>query len=146
MKFLAVVAAGFGLWMAGSVDAREYLPVEFPADASGFTSFVMPSKNIECIYTPAGGSKVHKSADGAAELSCDRLQPIYLRFTLTAIGPAVKLIKVDDQSCCGTANKFDYGKSWHAGPFTCESGDTALSCYRNDGHGFEISRTIEKAY
>lgn len=46
--------------------------ITFPPSPNGFTSFSMPSGNVECIFTPAGGSNVYKPADGGPELSCDR--------------------------------------------------------------------------
>ena len=112
---------------------------EFAPSANGYISFSMPSGNVECIYTPAGGSKVYKPLDGGPELSCDRAAPEYARMTMTP--RRVERVKnPGDQSCCGVDNPLAYGMSWSVGPFTCESAESGLTCRRNDGHGFQLSR------
>ncbi len=116
------------------------------ADAQGTSaSFTMPSKNIECIYTPAGGSGVYKPADGGPELSCDRAEPAYVRITLGRSGPARRYDNVGDRSCCGVENPVAYGTSWSQGPFVCQSAQTGLTCTR-DSHGFSISRETISIY
>jgi hypothetical protein len=111
----------------------------FSPDAGGQVTFVMPSHNVECTYTPAGGTPVYKPSDGGPELSCDRREPRYLRIVLTP-----KSIKrfddVGDQGCCGTKNPFPYGMRWSRGPFVCESLETGLTCRNSDGRGFAVSR------
>src|SRR5579862_4910497 len=120
--------------------------VAFAPDPSGAVTFVMPSGNIACIFTPAGGSSVYVPADGGPELSCDRAAPSYLRFTLAASGPATVVSNVGDPSCCGGSNTFAYGLTWWAAPFSCTSSSTGLSCRRADGHGFFISKAKVQAY
>jgi hypothetical protein len=113
--------------------------VDFPADSGGQITFVMPSHNVQCIYTPQGGSPTYKPFDGGPELSCDRLEPKYVRVVITP--KSVKRFDdVGDQGCCGTENPFRYGGRWSKGPFTCESGEAGLTCKRNDGRGFVMSR------
>lgn len=133
----------YALTMAGcafllSVPAHAQF-VTFPPGANGQVTFVMPSNNVECTFTPAGGTPVYKPADGGPELSCDRREPKYVRVALTP-----KSIKrfdnVGDQGCCGTTNPFPYGTRWSRGPFTCESLETGLVCRNADGRGFSISR------
>ena len=118
----------------------------FPAGANGGIGFLMPSNNIECNYTPDGGSANYQSADGGPELSCDRLAPTYLRFTLEDKGPAYILKDVGDQFCCGGTNVFAYGTRWQEGPFSCESSSSGLNCERKDGHGFFISKARTRVY
>jgi hypothetical protein len=113
--------------------------VDFAPSPNGFISFSMPSGNIECIYTPPGGSKVYNPLDGGPELSCDRAAPQYARITMTP--RRVERVKnPGDQSCCGVDNPLAHGMSWSAGPFTCQSAKTGLTCRRSDGHGFQLSR------
>ena len=114
-------------------------PMTFPSD-NGQETFVTPSNNIGCIYTPAGGVDVYVPSDGGPELSCDRVEPEYLRFTLGATGAATKLGDVGDPSCCGSENKLGYGQIWRADPFTCISMEAGLACTRDDGHGFFVSK------
>ncbi|MCV9998508.1 hypothetical protein OE766_09635 [Pararhizobium sp. YC-54] len=103
-------------------------------------AFVLPSGNIGCIYTPEGGTKVYQPADGGPELSCDRIEPRYVRATLPRKGDATLVKDVGDQSCCPAGPVLDYGQTWTAGPFSCLSTRTGLSCERNDGHSFFLSR------
>lgn len=102
--------------------------------------FVLPSGNIGCIYTPEGGTDVYQPADGGPELACDRVEPRYVRATLSRKGAARLAHDVGDPSCCSAGAVLDYGQAWSAGPFSCLSTRTGLSCERNDGHSFFLSR------
>ncbi|MCR6501249.1 hypothetical protein MUO32_19630 [Shinella sp. CPCC 101442] len=108
-------------------------------------TFVMPSGNIGCIYIPEGGTAVYQPVDGGPELSCDRIEPKYVRATLGRSGKAVVLSNVGDQGCCGGDRTVDYGETWSAGPFTCYSERTGLTCERSDGHSFLLSRARIRA-
>jgi hypothetical protein len=112
---------------------------DFAAGAGGQIIFVMPSHNVECTYTPQGGTATYKPFDGGPELSCDRRDPKYVRVVLTP-----KTLKrfddVGDQGCCGIDNPLSYGSRWTKGPFACESAEIGLTCKRGDGRGFVISR------
>ena len=44
----------------------------------GEYNFTMPSNNVECTYTPDGGTATYATADGLAELQCDRAEPSYV--------------------------------------------------------------------
>ena len=122
-------------------------PVEkVPTRSFGLAErFVMPSGNIGCTYIPEGGTEMYQPADGGPELSCDRIEPKYLRATLGRSGKAVVRTNVGDQGCCGAENTVDYGQTWSAGPFTCYSERTGLTCERNDGHSFLLSRARVRA-
>lgn len=102
--------------------------------------FVLPSGNIGCIYTPEGGTEAYQPADSGPELSCDRVEPRYVRATLSRSGAAVLINNVGDRGCCSAGTVLDYGQTWTAGPFSCLSTRTGLSCERNDGHSFFLSR------
>ncbi|MDF8355791.1 MULTISPECIES: hypothetical protein [Ensifer] len=102
--------------------------------------FAMPSGNIGCIYTPAGGTSVYQPADGGPELACDIVAPRYVRATLGRAGAATLNHAVGDPSCCSTGTVLDYGQSWSRRPFSCVSERTGLSCRRDDGHSFLLSR------
>lgn len=112
-----------------------------PAVGNGIREeFVLPSGNIGCTYTPAGGTEVYRPADGGPELFCDRIEPQYVRIVLGRSGRAILLRDVGDQGCCVASPVLDYGSVWRAGPFTCRSQRTGLSCERNDGHSLFLSR------
>jgi hypothetical protein len=114
--------------------------VTFQPDGNGQISFVMPSHNVECTYTPAGGTPVYKPFEGGPELSCDRRDPKYVRIVLTPKS-LKRFDDVGDQGCCGTSNPLPYGMRWSRGPFTCESLETGLTCRTSDGRGFTVSRS-----
>ncbi len=106
----------------------------------GQVGFLTPSSNIECIYTQQGGGGTYEPEDGGPELQCDRSEPAYLRFVLGKAGAAKKISDVGDASCCGGENVLDYGALWSLDPFTCVSSTKGLTCIRDDGHGFFISK------
>jgi hypothetical protein len=125
--------------LAASSSAQAPQTVEFRPEASGQINFVMPSQNIGCVYTPAGGTPLYKPFDGGPELSCDRIEPQYVRVVLTP-SSLRRFDNVADGGCCGVENVFAYGSRWSNGPFTCESATSGLTCLRADGRGFVISR------
>lgn len=129
---------------AGPVRAQN-AAATFPPSPSGYTTFSMPSGNVECVFTPAGGSKVYKPLDGGPELSCDRRDPAYVHLTMTP-----KRVEIDnnpgERGCCGVDNPFAYGATWSLGGFTCVSAQSGLVCKREDGRGFSISRAEVKKF
>jgi hypothetical protein len=125
--------------LSTAAHAQAPTTVNFPADKNGQITFVMPSQNVECTYTPAGGTPIYKPFDGGPELSCDRRDPTYVRLIMTPKS-VKKIDDVGDQGCCGASNVFAYGKRWTMGPFTCDSAATGLTCKRTDGRGFTASR------
>ncbi|MFB2553428.1 DUF6636 domain-containing protein [Ensifer soli] len=102
--------------------------------------FVLPSGNIGCVYTPAGGTDVYRPADGGPELACDRIEPVYVRAILSSTGRGRMDEAPGDQGCCAAGPVLGYGEVWRAGPFSCLSERTGLTCSRADGHGFFLSR------
>jgi hypothetical protein len=121
------------------------MAIEFEKTEQGQIEFVMPSGNVGCIYTPAGGTSTYATANGGAELSCDRVSPAYVRVILGASSKARRHDNPGDASCCGSANVFRYGQTWSEGGFTCTSLASGLKCRRGN-HGFFISRTSIKVY
>jgi hypothetical protein len=111
----------------------------FAPDDNGLITFQLPSGNIGCTYVPEGGTPVYTPPGGHAELQCDRVEPSYVRVFMGTSGAAKKYSNVGDASCCGYPNVLDYGESWHAGPFTCSSATTGLTCTRGS-HGLKMSR------
>jgi hypothetical protein len=111
-------------------------------------TFCTPSGNIECIYTPVGGTSVYEPVDGGPELSCDRVSPRYVRVVLGPTGPATLFEDVGDAGAGGNANILEYGKSLSRGPFSCTSTRGGLSCIRagKQSHGFFIRRSGIKMY
>lgn len=119
--------------------------ISAPALAAEQIEFVLPSGNIGCIYTPKGGVPVYQPVDGGPELSCDRVEPKYVRIILGPTGDAKLYKNVGDASCCSAGPKLAYGKLWKAGPFKCKASTLGLDC-RRGGHGFFMSRSRLEAY
>ena len=142
MQIFWKVAAAVALFATSPTQAEEQ---SFPSN-SGQVFFNMPSGNVGCVYTPAGGVAHYQPTDGGPELACDRIEPTYLRFILAARGKARRYNNVGDTSCCDGSNIFRYGNTWSKGPFVCKSTQNGLTCTRVGGNGFFISRATTKVY
>lgn len=110
-----------------------------PLVATGPADFEAPSGNVGCNYIPEGGNGVYHSPDGGAELICDRVEPTYIRFSLSARGLATIDEHVRDTGCCG-GPVLPYGAHWRGGPFQCDMSEAGLTCSNSDQHGFTLSR------
>ena len=119
--------------------------IDFSENDQGQIEFMMPSGNVGCIYTPEGGTGVYQPMDGGPELSCDRVEPQYVRVTLGPANKTKRYNNVGDASCCGSENVFDYGNVWSHDGFRCVSSESGLSCKRF-GHGFSMSRKAIKTW
>lgn len=121
-------------------------PSEPQAEAAGASAtpgvsveFMAPSGNIACIYTPAGGTDVYQTADGRAELKCDRSEPEYVRVVMSETGPA-RVEPTDERGCCD-GETIQYGQNWSEGPFSCDVAETGVTCSNREQHGFTLSRS-----
>jgi hypothetical protein len=119
--------------------------LEFTPTDQGQVMFDMPSGNVGCIYTPEGGTSFYVPEDGGPELSCDRVEPSYVRVSLGARGKVKRYDHVDDPSCCGADNVFSYGEIWEMDGFSCISATTGLTCTRGT-HGFSMARKAVKVW
>lgn len=140
--FIAGVAA---LVVLFGVPARAYEIQQLYGNDEGQVEFVMPSGNIGCIYTPESGTSVYESYDGLAEIQCDRVEPDYVRAILGGAGEGYVVEDVGDPSCCSLGQTFQYDHIVELGPFQCLSARNGLTCAREDGHGFFLSRTLVQA-
>lgn len=127
------------------VPAKAYELQNFFANDEGQIEFVMPSGNIGCIYTPAGGTSFYETANGLAEIQCDRVEPDYVRAILGGQGEGYLVEDVGDASCCSLTQRFEYDHVVALGPFQCLSERRGLTCARQDGHGFFLSRALVQA-
>lgn len=140
MRILPVLLAALTMLLAPMAYAKEQV---FEVQDNGQISFVMPSGNIGCIYTPAGGTDVYEPVDGGPEVSCDRIAPTYVNITLGPKGPAKLTKNPGEQGCCGGDNVFAYGNTaWLGDDFFCSSSTAGLICETPDEkHGLCLSRT-----
>ena len=136
---IAIVAVLLG------VPAKAFELQDMYANDEGQVEFVLPSGNIGCIYTPAGGTSFYETWDGLAEIQCDRVQPHYVRAVLGGQDEAAILDDVGDPGCCGAEQVVHYDHVVELGPFQCLSTRKGLTCAREDGHGFFLSRASVEA-
>ncbi|MGB8813245.1 MAG: DUF6636 domain-containing protein [Paracoccaceae bacterium] len=137
MMFKSLAVAAIFASLASPTLAREQAVI---ADAEGVVEFNLPSGNIACIFIPQGGSSVYYPVDGGPELSCTRVEPVYVIVTLGPKGRAKAYENPGERGCCSEAQVLQYGNSWSAGPFHCTSAKTGLTCTSGNGHGFSMSR------
>jgi hypothetical protein len=142
----SLVFAGFAtVAVLLGVPARAFEAQQFYSNDEGQVEFVMPSGNIGCIYTPEGGTSVYETAGGLAEIQCDRVEPNYVRAILGGQDDGYLIEDVGDASCCSLGQKFQYDHVVTLGPFQCLSERRGLTCAREDGHGFFLSRALVQA-
>ncbi len=135
----ALLAIGF------LITATPALAIDFSENDQGQIEFTMPSGNVGCIYTPEGGTDVYQPLSGGPELSCDRIEPQYVRVKLGPVNKTKRYNTVGDASCCGSGSVFEYGSVWKHNGFRCVSSESGLSCKRF-GHGFSLSRKAIKTW
>ena len=142
----SLIFAGFAaLAVLLGVPAKAFDTQQFQASDEGQVEFVMPSGNIGCIYTPAGGTSFYETPDGLAEIQCDRVEPDYVRAILGGQGEGYLIDDVGDASCCSLTQQFQYDHVVTLGPFQCLSERRGLTCARQDGRGFFLSRALVQA-
>jgi hypothetical protein len=125
-----VLAVGLALLIAAPASATEQKVV---AKDNGQIEFAMPSGNIGCLYTPAGGTDVYEPKDGGPELICERIEPQYVTVILGPKGTPEMIEDPEEQSCCGAENILDYGKTITFEGFTCLAETSGLTCEVYDG-------------
>ena len=144
LRHALVIACIATLAVLLGVPAKAAALQQLDANRYGQIEFSTPSGNIGCVYTPAGGTPVYETWDGGAELSCDRVEPHYLRVILGEDGAAERFDanEIGDFGCCSLTQQLDYGFVAEFGPFQCLSDRKGLTCAREDGHGFFLSRAL----
>ncbi|MET3925418.1 hypothetical protein [Devosia sp. 2618] len=127
------------------VPAKAFEMQQLYPDDDGQTAFVTPSGNIGCIYTPEGGTSTYSTLNALAEIQCDRVEPNYVRAILSSEGKGIIERNVGDAGCCSLDQQLGYGHVVQLGSFQCLSERRGLSCAREDGHGFFLSRALVEA-
>ena len=142
----AVVLAGIAaVALLLGVPAKAYEAQQLYSNDEGQVEFVTPSGNIGCIYTPQGGTSFYETADGLAEIQCDRVEPDYVRAILGGRGKGYMAENLQEFSCCSLTQQLEYDHVVTLGPFQCLSERQGLTCARDDGHGFFLSRKLVQA-
>ena len=119
-------------------------PGEAAPEAAG-SAFVLPSRNIACLYLQAARSI------GPASLRCDILSGLRpeprRRCELDWTGVAMRARTRAAAQCAGDtvydrrAPVLRYGRSWRRGAFRCVSRRSGLTCRNAADHGFFLART-----
>jgi hypothetical protein len=139
--------AAFALTLAGAT------ALAGAAAAQDFMGAQAPSHNIFCQASPAGDGQP------TPELRCDIQQkstrsPPAPRdcplswgdaFAVDPTGPGHLICHGDT-----VANPDDpviaYGTQWRAYGFTCTSQTTGMTCVNGQGHGFSLSRAVQRVF
>ena len=118
-----------------------------PAAGAGLSQFVLPSRNIGCVYvSPDRYTKGYS-------LRCDILSGLRpeparaaaaCELDLTGLGLSptgrAGVTCAGDTAVDRRSRVLAYGSRWRGGPFTCTSRIAGLTCTSRTGHGFFLSR------
>jgi hypothetical protein len=142
MRITLVACLSLALAACSPPEAAKTAPdAETPAPATASADeraeFSAAGGNVGCTYTPAGGTPVYTTPDGRAELFCDRIEPTYVRLSMSEQG-AARVVATQERGCCG-GEMLAAGARWSRGPFSCEVSEVGVVCTNSDGHGFSIS-------
>jgi hypothetical protein len=137
------------LMLVAAAAAQAQEPPPQPPQPGKFVRFQAPSRNIGCLYAPAGAGR-------AAYLRCDILSGVkpkprgscqldWTGFSMAARARA-------RPTCAGdtvyerSARILRYGSSWRGGGFVCRSRRSELRCTNAVRRGFSLSRARSFAF
>jgi len=107
------------------------------------SAFRTPSKNIGCMYEPAGfGAKAFLRCDirsGLVPKPKGKCELDWTGLGMTRRGKAHPVC-AGDTVYDPHAHILKYGRTWKAGGFTCHSKRKGLRCSNRAGHGFFLAR------
>lgn len=123
------------------------------AAAQDFQSAQTPSRNIACMAMPPEADQPRP------QLRCDVRQMTSRRpprprgcdldwgdaFVLDPTGPG-RLTCHGDTVADPSAWVIPYGRQWRAYGFVCTSQTSGLTCVNHQGHGFALSRAVQKVF
>ena len=133
-----------GAVASAAVIVTSAAPAGAAARQAAGSAFVLPSRNIACLYMPA------TRGIGPASLRCDILSGLRpeprRRCELDWTGIAMRARTRAAPQCAGDtvydrrAPVLRYGRSWRRGAFSCSSRRAGLTCRNVAGHGFFLAR------
>jgi len=134
------------------VSIAAFLPsIAAAQTASGFKT---PSNNIFCIIEPADESQPDSDLRCDIQQMSSKPRPIPKDCPLSW-GDAFSIGQNSNSSirlCHGDTTRNDelmvlpYGSEWNQGGFSCKSQTSGLTCVNRKGHGFMISRAVQKVF
>jgi hypothetical protein len=121
---------------------------------SDLVGFKMPSNNIYCMLEPADEN------NPVSDLRCDIQQmtskpPPAPKNCPLSWGDAFTIAQDGNMGvriCHGDTTKDDelpvvaYGREWNQSGFLCKSATSGLTCTNSKGHGFLLSRVVQKLF
>jgi hypothetical protein len=127
------------------------LPARYAAAQDRIPGFKMPSGNIYCTL---------EGPENDNGLRCDIRQttntpppkPVSCEFAwgqsfeILPKGTAGTRICVSDSAYDPSLSPLAYGAQWNQGGYVCKSAETALTCTNAGGHGFTLSRGMQKFF
>jgi hypothetical protein len=148
MKTLTAIALALAAAAAPATAAQAQEPPPLPPPVKP-DRFQMPSKNIGCLYAPAGPGR-------AAYLRCDILSGVkpkprgscqldWTGFTMVANARA-RPTCAGDTVYARRARILRYGSTWRQGGFVCRSRRSDLRCTNAAGRGFSLARPRSFAF
>jgi uncharacterized protein DUF6636 len=137
--FIAALAA-----LAGAVS---------PVGAQDFLNAQAPSHNIACQAESAGPDNPRPQLRCDIQQTASRLPrapascPLSWgdAFVLDPTGPG-RLLCHGDTVADPSARVIPYGTQWRPYGFTCTSQTTGMTCVNEAGHGFTLSRAVQKTF
>lgn len=121
-----------------------------PAAAQEFVSFRSPTGNIHCLmFTDGDQSGVR--CDLRELVPSYPLRPAWCEFDwgpafeVLAAGPGRPLC-VSDSVLNPSAPVLDYGRSLARWGVSCTSQRTGMTCTNGQGHGFTVSRRVQRVF
>jgi hypothetical protein len=104
-------------------------------------AFTSPSGNIACRLDPEHGASCWVAEhDWAVEAASDPDCQLDFGDAVDVTPDGVVWPCYGDFSWFPDAPALPYGRSVSAGPFTCESAETGVTCHNGDGRGFTVAR------
>ena len=127
------------------------------AGAASLPALRSPSGNIRCVYAAKTDPRNQGGlfcTIGRASYAASLQQRCISKDTVDWHGFMLSARGRGEVVCSGGALWFGtprtttvaYGRSWHAGPYTCTSRRTGVTCRNGGGHGLFLSRASWRAW
>jgi hypothetical protein len=138
-----IVAAALLLSFTATASAIAVSSTTTPSAVHHAKAFVMPSRNIACLYD-AGNLRcdIYSGIKPEPRKAC---KFFWKGVMLRPLGQATFLCIIDTISQ-PDAPALKYGSIWHRGSITCRSSTRGLRCHNDIKHGFFLSRESSRKW
>jgi len=147
-----MIAAHRAIVVSVVVSVAAFLPSIAAAQTA--LGFKTPSNNIFCIIEPADETQPDSDLRCDIQQTSSKPPPIPKDCPLSW-GDAFSIGQNGNSGirlCHGDTTRNDelmalpYGSVWNQGSFSCKSQTSGLTCVNRKGHGFMISRAVQKVF